>query len=210
MRRELRESFGSAMRISKRDLEGLDCVESEDLFVIIKSTGSMTRHDFSEQELRPLLRQAIVSVAAAVEAYVAEKASSYIGNALDGGAPRVRTVSVTLGDVFDIEETLTRRRFGWRRILQEKIEREASAAPGKIESVFDLVGKSVRWSQIDKHRRVASGKSREQMKDLAERRNRIAHTGDRLGPGYAAISIDDAEAYLDNAKSTIEALEASL
>jgi hypothetical protein len=119
-------------------------------------------------------------------------------------------VSVTLGDVFDIEQTLTRRRFGWRRILQEKIEREASAAPGKIESVFDFVGKPVRWSHIDKRRHVASGKSRGQMEELAKRRNRIAHTGDRAGSGRAAISIGDAQGHLENAKATIEALEVIL
>jgi hypothetical protein len=90
MRRELREAFGSAMRIPKRDHAGLDCVESDDLFVIIKSTGGRSREDFSEQELRPLLRQAIVSVAAAVESYVAEKAVAYIGDAIDSGSMRIR------------------------------------------------------------------------------------------------------------------------
>jgi HEPN superfamily RiboL-PSP-like protein len=207
MRRELRESFGSAMRISKRDQAGLDCVESDDLFVIIKSTGSRSREDFSEQELRPLLRQAIVSVAAAVESYVAEKAITYIGDALDSGSTRIRGVNVTLRDVFDIEQTLTRRRFGWRRILQEKTEREASASPGKIESVFDLVGKPVRWSAIDQSRRVQRGRSREQMHELADRRNRIAHTGDRVGSGRAAISIGDTQKHLGNAKAVIEVLD---
>jgi hypothetical protein len=210
MRRELRESFGGAMRLSRRDSEGLDCVESDDLFVVIKPTGSLNRSDFSEQELRPLLRQSIVSVAAAVEAYVVEKASTYVGDALDGGRPRVRSVSVTLGDVFDIEQTLTRRRFGWRRILQERIQRDASASPGKIDSVFDLVGKSVPWSKIDKSRHVATGRSRTQMEELAQRRNHIAHTGDRSGSGHANITIAEAEIYLNNGKATIEAMEATL
>jgi hypothetical protein len=149
-------------------------------------------------------------VAAAVESYIAEKAATYIGDALDGHSGRVRTVNVTLGDVFDIEQTLTRRRFGWRRILQEKIERDASAAPRKIDSVFDLVGKSVPWSKVDKNRKVANGKSREQMEELAKRRNRIAHTGDRVGSGRAAISISDAQDHLENAKEIIEAMETLL
>lgn len=210
MRRELREAFGGAMRVPKRDQEGLDCVESDDLFVILKPKGSLTRDDFTEQELRPLLRQAIVSVAAAVESYVAEKASCYIGDALNTGSTRVRGVNVTLGDVFDIEQTLTRRRFGWRRILQEKIERDASAAPGKIDSVFNLVGKPVRWADIDKRRKVSAGRSRSQMEELAQRRNRIAHTGDRVGSGQAAISTRDAQTHLENAKAIIESLETIL
>lgn len=198
------------MRISKRDTEKLDCVESDDLLVVIKGSGSLVRDDFSETELRPLLRQSIVSVAAAVEVYIAEKASSYIGGALDGDVPGARGVTVTLGEVFDIEQSLTRRRFGWRRILKEKIERDASASPRKIDSVFNLVGKSVPWAQVDKARGLAAGKSRDQMKDLASRRNRIAHTGDRRGAGRAAISIVEAQNYLDNAKASVEALEATL
>jgi hypothetical protein len=78
MRRELREGFGAAMKLPKRDQDDLDCIESDDLFVIIKPAGALRREDFAEPELRPLLRQAVVSVAAATESYVAEKACGFI------------------------------------------------------------------------------------------------------------------------------------
>ena len=210
MRRELREGFGSAMRLSKRDQDRLDCVESEDLFVIIKPSGALGRGDFTEQELRPLLRQAIVSVAAATESYVAEKASSYVGDALDGAPDKLRGVRVTLGEVFDIEQTLTRRRFGWRRILQERIERDAGSAPNKIDTVFSLVGKQVPWGKIDDRRHVRRGESRKQMEALTKRRNRIAHTGDRVGSKRAVITLREAENHLTSAKAMVEALEREL
>lgn len=210
MRRELREGFGSAMKLSKRDRERLDCIESEDLFVIIKPNGALTRDDLTEQELRPLLRQAIVSVAAATESYVAEKASSHIGDALDGASDKLRAVRVTLGEVFDIEQALKRRRFGWRRILQERIERDAGAAPNKIDTVFGLVGKQVPWGKIDDRRRVRRGKSRKQMEALATRRNRIAHTGDRVGAKRATITLAEADGHLKNAKAIVEAVEREL
>ena len=210
MRRELREGFGSAMKLSRRDQERLDCVESDDLFVIIKPEGALTRGDLAEQELRPLLRQAVVSIAAATESYVAEKASSYIGDALDGAPDKLRDVRVTLGEVFDIEQTLKRRRFGWRRIVQERIERDAGSAPNKIDAVFGLVGKLVPWGKIDDRRHVRRGESRKQMEALAKRRNRIAHTGDRVGAKRAAITLGEAEGHLENAKAIVEALEREL
>ncbi|MGH3991684.1 MAG: hypothetical protein ACRDSN_04370 [Pseudonocardiaceae bacterium] len=210
MRRELREGFGSAMRLSTHGQERLDCVESEDLFVIIKPDGALTRGDLAEQELRPLLRQAIVSVAGATESYVAEKASSYIGDALDGSPDKLRGVRVTLGEVFDIEQTLKRRRFGWRRIVQERIERDAGSAPNKIDAVFGLVGKQVAWGKIDDRRHVRRGESRKQMEGLAKRRNRIAHTGDRVGAKRAVITLAEAESHLTNAKAIVEALEREL
>jgi hypothetical protein len=210
MRRELREGFGSAMKLSKRDQDRLDCVESEDLFAIIKPDGGLGREDFTEPELRPLLRQAIVSVAAASESYVAEKVSSYIGDALDGAPDKLRDVRVSLGEVFDIEQTLKRRRFGWRRIVQERIERDAGSQPKKIDTVFGFVGKQVPWGKIDDRRHVRRGESRKQMERLAKRRNRIAHTGYRVASKRAAITLAEAEAHLKNAKAIVESLEREL
>lgn len=72
IRSELRERLGTAMKIARRRWDELDCVESADLLVVLKPGGAARREHFDEPELRPLLRQAIVAVAAAVESYVAE------------------------------------------------------------------------------------------------------------------------------------------
>lgn len=56
MRRELRGTFGAAMGLSRKHRDQLDCVESSELFVIIKPGATGQRDLFTEGELRPLLR----------------------------------------------------------------------------------------------------------------------------------------------------------
>ena len=62
----LQERVGDAMNIGKRRRSQLDCVESPEVFIVLKPGGSLRREHFSEPYLRPLLRQSIVAVAAAV------------------------------------------------------------------------------------------------------------------------------------------------
>src|SRR4051812_30320559 len=69
MRRERREAFGPAMKLPRKAWPALDCVESSDLLIVLKPDGDADRDHFSEPQLRPLLRQAIVAIAAAVESY---------------------------------------------------------------------------------------------------------------------------------------------
>jgi hypothetical protein len=112
MRKERREALGIALDLPKKDWDKLDWVESPDVFVILRPGGAFDRSDFTEPELRPLLRQAIVAIAAAVESYVAEKACCYIGDALDGMPDRLRQVPISIGEVIEIEERYQRRRWG--------------------------------------------------------------------------------------------------
>ena len=76
--------------------------------------------------------------------------------------------------------------------------------------VFSTVGKREIWKKVDGHRKVRRGCSEEQLSRLAERRNRIAHTGDRAGGGRAHLALRDVEAHLKNARSIVEALDAVL
>lgn len=82
MRVELRSRIGEALGVPRRRRDSLDYVESRELFLVIKPGGDTPRHHFTEPGLRPLLRQAVVAIAAAVESYVAEKACVYIAEAL--------------------------------------------------------------------------------------------------------------------------------
>jgi hypothetical protein len=100
MRRELRESIGPRLKVPRRDWGKLDCVESEDAFVVLKADGAIKREHFSEPELRPLLRQAVVAIAAAVESYVAAKACTFISKAWETQPDRLRQMAISLGDVF--------------------------------------------------------------------------------------------------------------
>jgi hypothetical protein len=74
MRRELREAVGGALKIPKGQWGDLDCVESDDVFVLLKPGGRVVRTQFTEFELRPLLRQSVVAISTAVESYISEKA----------------------------------------------------------------------------------------------------------------------------------------
>lgn len=210
MRRELRESVGAAIKLPKRKWDQLDCVESDDVFVVLKPSGAVKRHHFTEPELRPLLRQAVVAISAAVESYVAEKASSFISEALDSPPARLKEVSVSLGEIMEIEQKYTRRRWGHRAILERHIASEASPDPAKIGKVLATVGVRDFWAKVDAKRHLSRGTSESQLRALYDRRNKIAHTGDRTPTGRSRLALGEVEGYFENAKSIIEALETAL
>jgi len=210
MRRERRDAVGALLRLPQKKWNELDCVESKDVFVVLKPGGNVRREHFTEPELRPLLRQALVAIAAAVESYVSEKACTYIGSALDDLPDRLRQVSVSLGEVIEIEDRYKRRRWGYRDVIEEYLIGEASASPSKIGIVFSTVGKRGFWPRVDADRSVRTGTSEKQLEELAGRRNRIAHTGDRIGFRRATLKIEEVEKHLRNARDIVHALETVL
>ena len=150
-----------------------------------------------------------MAVGAAVETYVADKACCYLSEALraEPRPPRLDRISLTLGDLLRMEERYVKRGWGRREMVRKHIEDLASADPDVIGQVFSMVGKGKFWGQVDQQRRVKGGTSRDQLADLCKRRNRIAHAGDRLGTGRAALSLPEAEAHLAHSKAIVEALE---
>lgn len=207
MRRELRAAVGGALKIPKGQWGDLDCVESDDVFVLLKPGGRVVRTHFTEFELRPLLRQAVVAISTAVESYISEKAQTFIAGALRDRPPRLKEVAISLDDVIDIEKKYKRRGWGHRAILEQWIETEASPDPGKIGKVFSTVGRKGFWKELDKKRSVPHGTSEKQLRDLYSRRNKIAHTGDRTPTGRSALALSQVEDLFTNAKSIVEAME---
>jgi hypothetical protein len=212
MRPELQQRIGEALRVPKRRRASLDCVSSESVFIVLRPDGNLDRDDFTEPSLRPLLRESIVAVAAAVETYVADKACCYLSAALaaEKRPPRLDRISLTLGDLLRMEERYVRRGWGRRELVQNHIEAVASTDPDVVGQVFSMVGKEKFWGRVDHHRKVKTGTSRQQLVELNRRRNRIAHSGDRQGTRRAALSIDEAEAHFNNGRSIVEALDAVL
>jgi hypothetical protein len=210
MRSELRDSVGEVLRVPMKDRDKLDCVESDDVFVVLKANGGVRREHFTEPELRPLLRQAIVAISAAVESYVAEKACSYIGTAMKEPPKRLREVAMSLGDMLEIDAKYKRRGWGYRDLLEDYLEREASPNPAKIGAVMATVGKGKIWPAVDNKRGKKRGTSESDLEKLYRRRNRIAHAGDRVGSGRAILQTAEVEEHLANAKEIVEALEAVL
>lgn len=210
MRRERREAVGAALGYPKKQWGGLDCAESPELFIVIKPGAGITRHSFEQEALAPLLRQAVVAVSAAVETYVADKAITFVGEALANPTDRVRSMGVSFGDILDIEARYTRRSWGYRDLLQRFIRAEASPAPSKIGQVCSLIGRKLDWKKIDGGRILPRGTSDAQLTALYERRNRIAHQADRIKTRKAPITITEVEEFVVNATSIIERIDAQL
>ena len=81
MRQELRSRVGDALKVPVNQQEKLDCLESDDLFVVFMPDGDLSRERFTD--LQPLLRQSLVAACAALETYVADKAMEFVGGTLN-------------------------------------------------------------------------------------------------------------------------------
>jgi hypothetical protein len=209
LRAEIREKLGDVLRVPVKDRGRLDAIESDDLFIVIKPSASVGRGHV--QDLDPLYRQAIVIAAAAVETYVADAVCRRIGKVLyDGSAlpKHLKDLNITVDDWHNIENNYQRRRRGLVEVcLRPRIAELSSADPdpmGKLLSMVRLDG----WAgKVDAQRKVAKGTTHRQLKDLATRRNAIAHSGDRKGRGRAAIDLGTAQTHIENARSIVEALD---
>jgi len=210
MRKELRERLGVALGMRKKDWDALDCIESDDLFAIFKPAGRLNREAISEPNLRPLLRQSLVAACAAVETFVGDRVMERLRGALDADPrpPRLLALPMTVGDWLWIEEAYERRQWGLREVVDGEVRRLASPAPSQIGITFAIVGERDLWKRVDKRRNVDRGASEKALDAIYERRNRIAHQGDRSGRGRATITVDEVEADLNCIVQAIDALDA--
>lgn len=210
MRKELRGRVGEALRLSSKARESLDCLQSEDLFVVFLNADSLGRDRFNDR--RPLLRQAIVAASAALESYVADKAIERLGAVLKRTSMprRLRDIPLTVGDWIDIEGQYKRRVWGIRDIVEGVIRKQASTSPSRIGEVLSMVGVD-KWSvKIDHIRDVGKGTTVKQLDALTRRRNLIAHTADRMGQGRAAIDIKEAQTFVNQVRDIAQAMESLL
>ncbi len=89
----------------------------------------------------------------------------------------------------------------------QALEDQASADPGVIGAVFSAVGEGKILQRCDSERMVDRGTSERQMKELASRRNQIAHRGDRTAQGRRKLAVNHVETHVRNARQVAEALE---
>ena len=209
MRAELRTRVGEALKIPAKEQADLDCVESDDLFVVFKPKGSLSREDF--EDLRPLLRQAVVAGCAALETYVVDKAMDFVGPALlaDSTPERLKRLPLTVGEWLEIR-TYERQGAGVRPFIEQRLRERSSTAPSQIGEVLSTIGLSGWTKEIDSTRGCRKGKTEAELEKLTDRRNKIAHTGDRSGRGRAAFTTDDAEEHLRVIREVVTAIEAVL
>lgn len=209
MRAEKRTKLGDALGIPKKRHVELDCIESEDIFAVFPPGSKISRDTFSEPALRPLLRQALVAACAAVETFVADRVMERFTQALDSDSPpeRLRALPMTVGDWLDIEG-YERRKWGLRKVVGAEVRRRmTSASPSQIGIAFSLVGEKDLWRRVDAHRNAKKGASAAALERIYERRNLIAHAGDRKGHGRAAITVEEVEADLDCVLGIVDALD---
>ncbi|HEY6551855.1 MAG TPA: HEPN domain-containing protein [Vicinamibacteria bacterium] len=210
MRQERRETLGEALGIPKRDWDHLDCIESADLFAIFSPGSRLNRETFQEKSLRPLLRQALVAGCAALETFVGDRVMELLRGALDleERPTRLLSLPMTVEDWLWIEENYQRKRWGLREVIEWEVRNIASPAPSQIGQAFGIVGQKKLWKRVDARRGTASGGSEEVLDRLYERRNQIAHSGDRVGRGRATISSDEVREDLECLVEVVDALDA--
>ena len=208
MRRELRERVGDALSLPKRDWEDLDCIESDGVFIVLKPRAEIGRSAFTD--IRPLLRQALVAGSAAFETYLGDKVMDFVGAALRSDNPpsRLTEVPLNVGIWMDVEKKYKNRKWGVRRVVEAHVREVSSVAPNQVGRLLSLVGVD-KWSRkVDAARSVAQGATVADLNRIAQRRNRIAHAGDRVGQGRARLDVNEVDKELSVLRSVTDAIEA--
>jgi hypothetical protein len=208
MRREKREKVGAALGIGKRQFDHLDCVESDDLFVVLKPGSKLERTDFAD--VRPLLRQALVAGCAALETYVADRVMELLGNQLRAkDKPKgLLSIPMSVHDWYRINERYERTTWGVREVVEQHVRLQASPSPSKIGEMFEIVGVKKITSETDRYQKQKIGTTRDRLEVIYERRNKIAHEGDRRGRGRASLTVDEVKTDLDEVTAIVAAIDA--
>lgn len=208
MRKELRNRVGEALKVPARDRELMDCIENGQVFLVFRDSTDLGKDRFTD--LRPLLRQSIVAGCAALETYFADKTMERVGAALRAGVipKRLRSIPLTIGHWSDIEREYSRRTWGIRAIVDEAVREQASTAPNKVGELLSMIGVT-EWSRkVDSERKLPRGTTETELYALTQRRNRVAHSADRVGQGRANLHISETEAFLAQIRDVAEAVDA--
>lgn len=210
MRAEKRDRLGEALGIPKRKRDELDCIESKDVFAVFPPGSAIDRSAFSEQGLRPLLRQALVATCAAVETFVADRVMERWSDAVNSQAPpgRLLALPMTVGDWIAIEGKYQRRKWGLREIAEVEIRQMSSPSPAQIGKTLSIVGVRDLWKKVDRHRGKKKGASASCLDTVYLRRNKIAHQGDRVGVGRAHLTVNETRGLVDEVIEIVDAIDA--
>ena len=206
LRAELRDRIGEAFKIPQRQRNDLAGIENGDVFVVLKPGSTLTRDQFNDHGF--LLRQAVVAGCAALETFVADTAMQYVGQLLQSSElpQRLHDIQLTMGQWIEGNK-LKRPRWAMRAVIEEHLRRTSSSAPNQIGIVLSTVGIKNWLKAVDRFRKEEKGTTESQLQAINQRRNSIAHTGDRKGQGRAKIDIEEVEGYLTNIRATVKGIE---
>jgi hypothetical protein len=146
----------------------------------------------------------------ALETFVGDRVMERWSDAVDADEKpsRLLQLPMTVDDWLRIEHQYERKRWGLRQVAELEVRRIASPAPAQVGIAFAVVGEKGLWRRVDKRRKVAAGKSEKALEQLNKRRNRIAHSGDRVGLGRATISADEVRGDLSRLVEIVDAIDA--
>jgi hypothetical protein len=194
MRAELRSRIGVALRIPKAKHSALECLENQQVFIAFKPGSAHLKGGLAQEKLRPLLRQEIVAGCAAVETYVADRTMELLGPVLRAKEPPPRLLELTMTVQQYLKvQSYQRKNWGLRDLIEDQVLLKASTSPSSIGMLMSMVGVSRVWVAVDKKRGVTRGTSEAALETITQRRNKIAHSGDRQGRGRALITVSEAE-----------------
>lgn len=207
MRRELRERVGEAIKAPRKRWDQLDCVESGDLFIVVLPDSRLGRQQLQNQA--PLLRQAIVAGCAAAETYLADRVIERSRRIVRGNGDlgRLARIPMSVGDWGAVESYEYRRRGITECVIAPWVRERASTAPNVVGELLALVGVDRPHGQLDAARQMPKGTTEDDLQRVTDRRNRIAHSGDRKGHGRASIRLDEVREHLDCLHSIVAAIE---
>ncbi len=190
----LRSRIGFALRIPKAKHSALECLENQQVFITFKPGSAHLRGSLTRENLRPLLRQALVAGCAAVETYVADRTMELLGPVLRAKEkpPRLLELTMTVQQYLRVQ-SYQRKNWGLRDLIEDQVLVKASTSPSSIGMLMSMVGVPKVWAAVDAKRGVAKGSSEAALEAITQRRNRIAHSGDRQGRGRALITVREVE-----------------
>lgn len=82
-------------------------------------------------------------------------------------------------------------------MVEDHIRETSSVSPNQVGLVLTSIGVTDWSKQVDARRGVKGGETVKELERIAQRRNRIAHSGDRVGQGRAQLEVNEVEAYLE-------------
>ncbi|GIU86702.1 MAG: hypothetical protein KatS3mg009_1217 [Acidimicrobiia bacterium] len=208
MRRELRERVGSLLKLPRREWDQLDCVESADVFVVLKPGGRITRADFANRA--PLLRQAIVAGCAAFETYLGDRAIAEARKRIAGRSElpaRMQAIPMTIGAWDAVQSYRYPRRGITERVIGPWLREHVSTSPSKVGETLSLLGVDGPLHKIDGARARDKGRTEADLQRITERRNKIAHEGDRRGYTRRSIDVEAVREELRILREIVAAIE---
>src|SRR6266702_8891642 len=94
-------------------------------------------------------------------------------------------------------QSYQRTNWGLRDLIEDQVLLKESTSPSSIGMLMSMVGVPRVWAAVDAKRGMAKGSSEKALETITQRRNRIAHSGDRQGRGRASITVAEVERDLE-------------